>query len=36
METGSARDSYLFTVELDGGQVEDLRWRELRPTFDQQ
>lgn len=34
-ETGDVRDSHLFRVELDSGQVEDLRWRDLRPAFEQ-
>lgn len=31
-ETGDQRDSHLFSVELEDGTVEDLRWRELRPA----
>lgn len=31
-ETGDQRDSYLFRVETNEGEVEDLRWRDLRPT----
>lgn len=30
-ETGDSRDSHLFDVELDDGQTESLRWRDLRP-----
>lgn len=30
-ETGDRRDSYLFRVETDEGDIEDLRWRDLRP-----
>lgn len=33
-ETGDPRDSYLFVVELDDGDVEHLRWRDLRPASD--
>ncbi len=33
-ETGDPRDSYLFTVEIDNGEVEKLRWRDLRPIYD--
>ena len=34
LETGDLRDSYSFRVETDGGEIEDLRWRDLRPTRD--
>jgi hypothetical protein len=34
-ETGDPRDSYLYTVELDNGTLEHLRWRDLRPAPDQ-
>jgi hypothetical protein len=34
-ETGDPRDSHLFTVELDNGSREGLRWRDLRPADDQ-
>lgn len=33
-ETGDPRDSYLFSVELDNGTLEHLRWRDLRPASD--
>lgn len=33
-ETGDPRDSYLFRIETDEAEVEDLRWRDLRPTRD--
>ena len=33
-ETGDPRDSYLFSVELDNGTREHLRWRDLRPVSD--
>ena len=33
-ETGDPRDSYLFTVEIDDGEVEHLRWRDPRPATD--
>ena len=33
-ETGDERDSYLFRVEPDDGQVEHLRWRDLRPASE--
>lgn len=33
-ETGDLRDSHLFTVEVDDGEVEHLRWRDLRPVSD--
>ena len=29
--TGDLRDSHLFMVELQNGDVEHLRWRDLRP-----
>jgi ribosomal protein L21E len=31
-ETADQRDSHLFSVELEDGTVEDLRWRDLRPV----
>lgn len=33
-ETRDPRDSYLFSVEIDGGVVEHLRWGDLRPASD--
>jgi ribosomal protein L21E len=33
-ETGDSRDSYLYTVEIDDGEPDHLRWRDLRPTSD--
>jgi len=30
-ETGDERDSRLFRVELDSGETQDFRWRDLRP-----
>ena len=33
-ETGDPRDSYLFSVEIDDGTIEPLRWRDLRPASD--
>lgn len=33
-ETGDPRDSHLFCVEIDGGTIEHLRWRDLRPVSD--
>jgi hypothetical protein len=35
-ETGDPRDSYLFlfSVEIDEGTIEPLRWRDLRPVSD--
>jgi ribosomal protein L21E len=32
--TGDPRDSYLFSVEIDGSTVKDFRWRDLRPAQD--
>lgn len=29
--TGDERDSLLFRVELEDGNIEDFRWRDLRP-----
>lgn len=31
-QTGDSRDSYLFSVEIDDGTIEHLRWRDLRPA----
>ena len=31
-ETGDPRDSYLFRVDTGSGNVENLRWRDLRPV----
>jgi hypothetical protein len=31
-ETGDLRDSTIYRVELDSGEVIDLRWRDLRPV----
>lgn len=33
-ETGDRRDSYLYSVEMDDGDIEHLRWRDLRPPSD--
>ncbi len=33
-ETGDPRDSHLFTVEIDDGTVEQLRWKDLRPVSE--
>jgi len=33
-ETGDSRDSHLFEVELEKGDSEHLRWRDLRPVED--
>jgi hypothetical protein len=33
-ETGDPRNSYLFSVEIDNGTTEHLRWRDLRPAPD--
>ncbi|MFP9060990.1 hypothetical protein ACLI4R_10715 [Natrialbaceae archaeon A-chndr2] len=33
--TGDDRDSAIYRVELDSGAVVDLRWRDLRPPFDE-
>ena len=33
-ETGDPRDSHLFSVEIDEGTIEPLRWRDLRPAPD--
>jgi ribosomal protein L21E len=35
-ETGDDRDSYLFEVELERGDSEHLRWRDLRPAEREQ
>jgi len=32
--TGDQRDSQLHRVELDDGQTQDFRWRDLRPALD--
>ncbi len=34
-ETKDERDSVLFRVELDEGEVMDFRWRDLRPAHDE-
>lgn len=34
-ETGDPRDSYLFSVKIDSGTIEHLRWRDLRPASDE-
>jgi ribosomal protein L21E len=31
-ETGDERDSHLFDVELNSGDIVGLRWRDLRPV----
>lgn len=31
-ETGDARDSVLYRVEMDDGNSMDFRWRDLRPS----
>lgn len=31
LTTGDERDSLLFRVDLEGGDKEDFRWRDLRP-----
>lgn len=33
-ETGDPRDSYLFRVETSEDNIENLRWRDLRPVGD--
>lgn len=33
--TGDERDSHLFGVELEDGDVEHFRWRDLRPYTDE-
>jgi hypothetical protein len=33
-ETGDNRDSHLFSVDIDEGTIEHLRWRDLRPASD--
>jgi len=32
--TGDERDSDIYRVEVDSGDVVDLRWRDLRPSID--
>jgi ribosomal protein L21E len=32
LETGDERDSVIFRVRLDDGEVADFRWRDLRPV----
>lgn len=32
--TGDSRDSQLYRVELESGQMVDLRWRSLRPPIE--
>lgn len=34
-ETGDPRDSYLFVVETEDGNIAHLRWRDLRPAPEQ-
>ena len=34
-ETGYSRNSYIFFVESDEGEVKHLRWRDLRPSTKQ-
>lgn len=31
METGDERDSVLYRIRFDNGEIADLRWRDLRP-----
>lgn len=33
-ETGDIRDSHLYFGELDDGEVQHLRWRDLRPASE--
>lgn len=33
-ETGDPRDSHLFSVGIDDGTIEHLRWRDHRPAAD--
>ena len=33
-ETGDDRDSVIYRVELDSGDVVDLRWRDIRPPIE--
>ena len=33
-ETGDPRDSTLYRLHLDSGEVVDFRWRDLRPADD--
>ncbi|WP_248514991.1 hypothetical protein [Salinarchaeum laminariae] len=33
--TGDERDSYLYEVELPGGETAHFRWRDLRPAVDE-
>lgn len=32
--TGDERDSVIYTVNLDDGETEDFRWRDLRPSVE--
>lgn len=32
VERGDERDSYIFQIELDSGEIIDVRWRDLRPA----
>ena len=34
VETGDERDSRLFRVELNSGEIQDFRWRDLRPVSE--
>lgn len=36
METGDARDSRLYRLELEDGTVGDFRARDLRPPFEEE
>jgi hypothetical protein len=33
-ETGDPRDSHIFLVETESGDVAHLRWRDIRPASD--
>lgn len=33
-ETGDERDSIIYRVQLNSGEIVDLRWRDLRPPLD--